>query len=401
MATDRAETQSFQDQYGPGTFLYNGKIYQLLNDPSSMPWNTGAYGNRSAYISGLQSNMTPLDQFTVPDYARQAMPNATGAIPLDMLNQLVNQNGIGINPPESFMDKLGLPLVTGIAGMGLADVFGGGGISNLFGGGENVLGGVNPASWIEPVDTFGSAAGSSAVNASGGGMGFFDDILSNATDAAGNAGSSIEDFYGSPNENWPSIGQGTPSDVIAGPGFSLPSSLPSWLSNLIPSGDTISKILFGSGGLTGGGGLFGDRGILGSTIAAAPALAAINYAKNTSPFDTSRLENIYSQFDPNASAFQYDVNTGLGRNKLSSDLSRRGVMGSSFGQADVSNYNLMRELGRGALIQQGLGQQAGVANDIVNAQAKDRALKNQLYGSALLALSGALTPRTSGLYAPL
>lgn len=153
----------------------------------------------------------------------------------------------------------------------------------------------------------------------------------------------------------------------------------------------LSRLLFGNRGLSN---LFGDRGLLGTGLAMAPGIAAINYAKNQDPFDTSRLESVYSSIDPNALALPYDMATARGRGQLTSSLTDRGVMGSSFANQDMSSYDTLRDLGRSNLLTSGAGQQASVANMIMQAQVKERELKNNLYGRALLALSGGISPRT-------
>jgi hypothetical protein len=152
------------------------------------------------------------------------------------------------------------------------------------------------------------------------------------------------------------------------------------------SGANALKSVFGGNASGGGTSLLGGGSGYDTAAALIPTLAAINYAKNQNPFDTSRLESVYNQFNPNALAYQYDQNTSAGRNALNSSLSQRGVMGSSFGNMDLSNYNTNRDLGRQSLINQGFGQQASVANQILQAQVQDRALKNQLYGSALYSI---------------
>lgn len=212
-----------------------------------------------------------------------------------------------------------------------------------------------------------------------------------------------------------------------------------------------------------------------------PGLAAINYARNQDPFDTSRLESIYSQvptsfnydtsglrginvpnysfdtsrlnaaydsFDPMSVTKQYDLNTGQGRGALADSLSARGVAGSSFGNYDMANYGVQRDAGRQSLINdaimkragiaesllnndrataalnlQGLGLQRGIQNDILGIQqnqdrmkmaglgmqgelsnqmlqanVKDREMRNNLYGRALLALSGGLSPSKLSLW---
>ena len=223
-------------------------------------------------------------------------------------------------------------------------------------------------------------------------MGFFDDILGEFASDQGFLPGSFdlgESLYG---------GTATQGLDMA--------AAESWLRNLVGGGvsgvgnNLISsglRSLFGGSTGAGGGGLLNFLGGgLGSAINTAPILAAINYARNQSPFDTSRLESLYSGFDPQASAFQYDTNTGLGREELTSGLARRGISGSSFGDQSLTNYNTFRDLGRQSLINQGVGQQAGIAGQILSSDVASRQMKNDLYGRALLALSGGLSPRTSG-----
>ena len=146
----------------------------------------------------------------------------------------------------------------------------------------------------------------------------------------------------------------------------------------------------GGGGINlnlgGNGGIFGGGSIFDTALATAPILAAINYAKNQGPFDTSRLTSTYDQFQPSALAFEYDQNTARGREALTSSLTNRGVMGSSFGNMDMTNFNTTRDLGRQSLLNQGFAARGDIAAKILDAQVKERALKNDLYGRSLLAL---------------
>jgi hypothetical protein len=134
----------------------------------------------------------------------------------------------------------------------------------------------------------------------------------------------------------------------------------------------------------------------GNTAAAlAPIIAAIAYAKNQGPFDTSRLTSTYDQFQPDALAYEFDQNTNAGRNALTSSLTNRGVMGSSFGNMDLTNFQTTRDLGRRSLVNQGLAVRGGLANNILEAQVKERQLKNQLYGTSLLALGNVFGGRNN------
>jgi hypothetical protein len=125
-------------------------------------------------------------------------------------------------------------------------------------------------------------------------------------------------------------------------------------------------------------------------VSTAPALAAIAYARNQNPYDTSRLTSLFGEYNPEAQANIYDVNTGLGRTSLTDSLARRGVSGSIFGDQSLTNFDTARGLERGSLINQGVGTSAGIAGQILNADAVGTDQRNKLYGRALLALSGGL-----------
>lgn len=365
---------------------------------------------------------------------------------VDASGNIVPSPGVGIaeglhpeltyDAPDTFKDNFGLYATLGIAGGGLLAGMGGAaaGAEGALGAAEGAAGAGDIAlsNWFDPsmltqFDALGS--GSTLGAAEGGGMGFFDDLLQLVAEEGAEAGGeqffTPNVFQQSPNifegistagmtpglENTlpfslsgGDIGTGALSSAFnLGGGASIGSGggfLDSILKAITPGPGDLTKLLLGtnaSGGSNSIFDLFGDKGLLGTGLGAAPALAAINYAKNTSPFDTSRLESLYSQFDPSAQAFQYDTNTGLGRERLTSNLARRGVSGSSFGNADLTNFNTTRDLGRQALLNQGVGTQANIATSIIDTQAKDRALKNQLYSAALLALSGSLSPRQIGL----
>lgn len=179
--------------------------------------------------------------------------------------------------------------------------------------------------------------------------------------------------------------------------------------NLAPSagGSTVGgnsftdylKQAFGSGAAGGGAGSTGISkllqslglggglsDVLGGAVNSAPVLAALNYARNQDPIDTSGLKQLASTYDPTAQAAMYDVQTGQGRNALNASLTNRGVAGSSFGNFDQASYDTMRGLGRSQLINQGAGTQAGIYGLINSAQLQAQQQRNQLLGSGLNAL---------------
>lgn len=137
-------------------------------------------------------------------------------------------------------------------------------------------------------------------------------------------------------------------------------------------------------------------GILGSGLnllgSTGPALAAINYARNLGGPDTSLLESAYNRISPESLALPYDIQTGKGREALTSSLTSRGIMGSSFANQDLSSFDTLRELGRQNLLTQGVGQQADIASRILTAKELANKNKLDLYGRSLLALSGGLSP---------
>lgn len=151
------------------------------------------------------------------------------------------------------------------------------------------------------------------------------------------------------------------------------------------AGDKLSGLFSGGTGGTGGNNL----------IALAPILAAIQHARQQGPFDTSRLTGLADSYSPNSMAYQYDRNTEDQRRALTSSLADRGVMGSSFGNMDIANFDTNRELGRGALVSQASLGGADIANKILQAQIQQRQLQNQMYGSALYALGNVFGGRRS------
>lgn len=239
-----------------------------------------------------------------------------------------------------------------------------------------------------------------------------------------------------------------------------------WLDAVKKYGLAGAKMLFGGGAAAGaagaGGGSGGGSGMsvwdsilrgLGGTdsnpyggliskgIASAPILAAINYAQNQGSPDLSALTNAgasiptnfstdisgltsaMSRFNPEALTGQYDMATGDGRAQLAANLARRGVSGSSFGNSDISNFDMTRDVGRNQIIQGGNMQQAQIANQIAQLQQADQArslqanaLRSQnalaginaqtaaqknkfdLYGRSLLALGSVFSPQKTSLF---
>jgi len=295
---------------------------------------------------------------------------------------------IEFNKDDSGWSKYGGDLVTAGTLLGGGAVIGGGiaagagvggevgatGLTEGLGGGALASeSGFVPGSFELGV---GSAEGLGTGVASGGsGMGFFDDILN---DVPADPEYGIDDIYSpGPGETQPTYGD-------------WPAETPDWIRQLTGPAQQLARRLLGGGG---GGGSGSGSGSNFNPWALGAGLAAVNYARNQDPFDTSRLETAYSSIDPNSLAFPYDIETGKGRESLTSSLTNRGVMGSSFGNQDISSYDTMRGLGRQNLLTGGATAQANIGNQILQAQIAQQKNKNDLYGRALLALSGVGAPR--------
>lgn len=214
----------------------------------------------------------------------------------------------------------------------------------------------------------------------------------------------------------------------AAAGTSIPSGVLAGIAKMLlgsgATSDQVRRLLTGRGFTPNGdngilGDIFGSRGLVGTGLAMAPTLAAINYAINQNPydtsslqglsgqiptsynfdqsgvqnvanqipnfsvdtsgltslqqqvptsynFDTSKLTDAYNQFDPNSVTGQYDLNTAAARQGLASSLSARGVAGSSFGNSDMTNFGMTRDVGRQQLVNDAITRRAGIANDILS-----------------------------------
>jgi hypothetical protein len=301
---------------------------------------------------------------------------------------------------EDFLDNPLAALTLGTAGFGVGGTTG---ASLATGNTDNI-----PQTLA--LDAAGLAAG---YGLSGAGLG---------TTASGNAAAGGTAGYDAFAANDPlgfmlqqAEGFGVPGELTAAAEMAGYPSVEAYLGAVNPAwaaaggaalGGTAGATLGGAASAAGAGSLLSGLGDVlkgakeylpsGNTAAAlAPIIAAIAYAKNQGPFDTSRLTSTYDQFQPDALAYEYDQNTDAGRNALTSSLTNRGVMGSSFGNMDLTNFQTTRDLGRRSLVNQGLAVRGGLANNILEAQVKERQLKNQLYGTSLLALGNVFGGRNN------
>lgn len=307
---------------------------------------------------------------------------------------------------SNFVSGPGVPLA-GFMGAGAFNSGGLGNFLNSFGGGAGGAAGAAGGAMDMGVglsDVFGLGDVPWGVNPqSGGGMDWWDDFINAVGDAypQGNSGvNGMADI-----DSW-LAGEGNFVNDILGTGPRLPNGTPVdlWLSNTARTLGNIPTSLVR--GLLGGdanniGRMFGQNwtdsggGFGSSLMSSLPIMAAIDYAKSQGPFDTSRLEGLFDQYKPGAAAFSYDQNTQAGRRALEGSLASRGVLGSSFGNMDMTNFDTTRELGRNALVNQSAGVAGGLASNILDAQVKSRALKNDLYGRSLLALGNVFGGRQS------
>lgn len=265
--------------------------------------------------------------------------------------------------------------------------------SSAFTGGDSPY---NPSSYFDE-SMFGTAAGGKMFDQDGNWIdGSYDqngDFLPKDSNASSgwydsttnaNTGTGFDEF-GNPNDGGQGAYQDANGSVIGGGGTGGGSG----------GGFNLGSLFSGLGGGAGLGSLLGGgtSGGGNSLLAMAPILAAIQYARNQSPFDTSRLTGLADKYSPDAMAYQYDRNTEDQRRSLTSSLADRQVMGSSFGNMDISNFNTNRELGRGALISQASLGGADIANKILQAHIQQQQQKNQLYGSALGAVGNVFGAR--------
>ncbi len=156
-----------------------------------------------------------------------------------------------------------------------------------------------------------------------------------------------------------------------------------------------------NGGIFGsGGGLFGD---LGATAArTAPGLLALGYAGSQSPINTGQLNSILGQLGGQNDAIvraatdPMQANISAGYGDLLQSQAKRGIRGSSFGDADISNY--LSTTGRsladaGASASAGtLALQGNLAGNIASLNAQSQQMKNDLYGRAFDVLGRGLNP---------
>lgn len=170
-------------------------------------------------------------------------------------------------------------------------------------------------------------------------------------------------------------------------------------------GNLLSNLLGGGSG--SGGGLSGLLGGLGSAIGnTAPGLAALNYARQNQPIDTSQLNSVFNQSAANAPLFTQasiapaQQAQAQGYGDLLQSQGQRGIRGSSFGNTDISNFlnstnTNIGNIGANAAAQ-ALGLQGALAGNIAQLNAQSQLMRNNLYGRAFDLLGRGLGAQQPG-----
>ena len=287
-----------------------------------------------------------------------------------------------------------------------------------------------------------SPAPETAMNSPGGNMSFFDDLLglTDSVDMTGfytpsdtlNLGSSTID-----NSAW-NLGTGSGDLTASGLDPTLPNTgfVPSGYTvdlsnsgNLIPTGGgtdilgQLKSLLNGYKtvtGVLGATGATGSKPSLGSSVMnqitkdplqaafnATPFLLALQQANSQGGDLKATLDKIQGLADGvsgNSSALTtavlnpYDQSTATGLGNLTQSLGSRGVLGSSFGDMSLDNYNYTRDMGRGDLLAKtklaSTGLEADLLSKVLSGQNAANTNKNLLLGAGLSASGRLFQPET-------
>lgn len=158
--------------------------------------------------------------------------------------------------------------------------------------------------------------------------------------------------------------------------------------NSIPEEVRIAAL---DGLLNGGDNLSAKDAVNASPMALALFLAQ-EQRGDINPFLT-RMNALQGEIAGNQSPYirsltdPYDLETSSQRSALMSSLGQRGVLGSSFGNMDIGNFNHLRDSGRSGLVSQGLNSsiamQTGLLGDQLEAVNKRNLGTNLLLGLGL------------------
>jgi hypothetical protein len=115
-----------------------------------------------------------------------------------------------------------------------------------------------------------------------------------------------------------------------------------------------------------------------------------------------RINSLSDQFAGNQPAYlksltdPYDMATAQQGGALRTSLGNRGVMGSSFGDMGLDNFNYMRDVGRGNLLARGINEGVGAQSQLTDQAMK--AINTRNMGTN--ALLGAGLNASARLFAP-
>lgn len=286
-----------------------------------------------------------------------------------------------------------------------------------------------------------SPALETAMNSPGANMNFFDELLglTDSTDMTGfytpsdtlNLGSSTLD-----NSSWnlgtgsgdltsPALDNTLPNTGVVPNGYTVDLSNS---GNLIPAAGAgvdvlgqLKKILNAYKTVSGAAGATGTpRGSLGSSVMnqitndplqaafnATPFLLALQQANSQGGDLKATLDKIQGLADGvsgNSSALTtavlnpYDQATATGLGNLTQSLGSRGVLGSSFGDISLDNYNYTRDMGRGDLLAKtklaSTGLEADLLTKVLSGQNTANTNKNLLLGAGLSASGRLFQPES-------
>jgi hypothetical protein len=310
---------------------------------------------------------------------------------------------------DSIADKAGSALGNIVPGALLGGMVGGATGSELVGsqvtGNEANLGGA------AAFDLAGLAAAPGAAS-----LGLGTTTAVGAGGAAAGAGGIYEYLDTVPGTEESFVGPPTGSvetaPVIGGSGVPTVSATATGSGPFIPTWEGLkdsfgrASALKGLAGL-GGGGSTGSNIV--NQIMGSPGQAAFNslpfllalYQSEQQKDDINdplgRLRSIESSINGpgfmDAVTRPWDMQTASGRTDMTNSLSNRGVLGSSFGQMDLNNYDYIRGVGRGDLASKALLTSAGVGGDLIGKEfdaINKRNLNTNMLLGAGLGASGSL-----------
>lgn len=219
-----------------------------------------------------------------------------------------------------------------------------------------------------------------------------------------------EGLYNDPNYGGMDFGSFDPGGegVFTGNGSVFNGQNPLWGQLAKYGSKLLNPLLAAAGGRAGAGGTrsgggssLGDMAFNSTPFLLSAALA--NSQRNDINPYLDRLNSLSDRFAGNESPYlksltdPYDMSTNRGRGDLTMRLGDRGVLGSSFGNADLGNFDYMRDVGRGNLVSQAINQSVGAQSQLTDQAIKGvntrNAGTNALLGAGLNASSRLFSPQ--------